>query len=311
LNKSFGSVKAVRDLSFDVRPGVVTGFLGPNGAGKSTTLRLMLGLDHGRGRTLFGGRPFRSIKRPARVVGAVLDAAAFHATRTARNHLRMLAASGRFIGPGRRGHRDGRSVGRRGLRPGTFSLGMGQRLALGAALLGDPEYLVLDEPANGLDPLGVQWLRQLLQHLAGEGRCVLVSSHLLAEMALMADDLVVIGRGELIASGTVADFVGRFTQRLVAVRSPQAPLLAVILRELQWGNVHQEPDGSLLVEDVEPRLVGELAAKHAITLHELSERAPSLEQAFLEATAEVTDYRASYRARSTGRRKAAVSAVSE
>jgi ABC-2 type transport system ATP-binding protein len=180
---------------------------------------------------------------------------------------------------------------------------MGQRLALAAALLGDPEYLILDEPANGLDPQGIQWLRQLLRHLAAEGRCVLVSSHLLAEMSLMADDLVVIGCGRLLASGSVSEFVGRFTRRLVVVRSPQAPLLAVLLREQQWGEVRQEPDGSLLVEDVDLEAVGDLAAKHQITLHELSERMPSLEAAFLEATGEATEYRASGE---TGRRKATV-----
>jgi ABC-2 type transport system ATP-binding protein len=301
LTKSYGSVKAVRNLSFDVRPGVVTGFLGPNGAGKSTTMRLMLGLDRGRGQTLFGDREFRDIRRPLRVVGAVLDVGAFHPTRTARNHLRVLAASAAI--PAVRVDEVIATVGLTDVAdeaPGTFSLGMGQRLGLAAALLGDPEYLVLDEPANGLDPQGIQWLRQLLQHLAAEGRCVLVSSHLLAEMALMADDLVVIGQGALVAQGSVADFVGRFTRQLVVVRSPQAPLLAVLIREQQWGEVRQEPDGSLLVADVELHTVGDLAAKHQITLHELSESSPSLEDAFLEATAESTEFHA----RPTGRRKA-------
>lgn len=303
LGKSYGSVRAVRNLSFDVRSGVVTGFLGPNGAGKSTTLRLMLGLERGGGRTLFGGREYRAIPRPLRVVGAVLDAAAFHPTRTARNHLRMIAASAAI--PGARVDEVLATVGLMDVAddvPGMFSLGMGQRLALAAALLGDPEFLVLDEPANGLDPQGIQWLRQLLQHLAADGRCVFVSSHLLAEMALMADDLVVIGRGELVASGPVSEFVGRFTQRLVVVRSPQAPLLAVLLRQQQWGEVRQEPDGSLLIEDVELHAVGDLAAKHQITLHELSERRPSLEEAFLQATSEAIEFRS----KPSGRRKAAV-----
>jgi ABC-2 type transport system ATP-binding protein len=177
-------------------------------------------------------------------------------------------------------------------RPGEFSLGMGQRLALGAALLGDPAYLILDEPANGLDPQGIQWLRQLLRHLAGEGRAVLVSSHQLAEMALMADELVVIGRGMLIADGPVEEFVSRFTRRYVVVRSPQAPLLAVLLREAELGQVRTEPDGTLLVADADLAAVGEVAGRHQITLYELSERAASLEQAFLEATSEATDYRA-------------------
>jgi ABC-2 type transport system ATP-binding protein len=302
LDKSFGTTRAVRDLSFDVQPGVVTGFLGPNGAGKSTTLRLMLGLDRGGGRTLFGDKEFGELHRPLCQVGAVLDAKGFHPTRTARNHLRMLAASA-----GIGASRVDEVLATVGLsdvadgRPGTFSLGMGQRLALAAALLGDPTYLVLDEPANGLDPQGIQWLRQLLRYLAAEGRCVLVSSHLLAEMAQMADQLVVIGQGELIAEGAVGDFVDRFTQRRVVVRSPQAPLLAVLLREQALGEVQQLPDGSLLIEDVELSAVGDLAGKHGIVLHELSVRTASLEQAFLEATAEATDYRARP---SSGRRKA-------
>jgi ABC-2 type transport system ATP-binding protein len=193
--------------------------------------------------------------------------------------------------------------------PGTFSLGMGQRLGLAGALIGDPEYLILDEPANGLDPQGIQWLRHLLRQLASEGRCVLVSSHLLAEMALMADDLLVVGRGQLVAAGPVDDFVGRFTRRLVVVRSPQAPLLAVLVREQGWGDARTEPNGSLLLEDVELHAVGDLAARHHITVHELSERAPSLEQAFLEATAEAVQYRArvsesSRRSPRSGRRRA-------
>ncbi|HEX2808772.1 MAG TPA: ATP-binding cassette domain-containing protein [Kineosporiaceae bacterium] len=293
LDKRFGRVRAVRDLSFDVRPGVVTGFLGPNGAGKSTTLRLMLDLDRGDGETLFDGRRFAQHERPLRRVGTVLDATAFHPTRSARNHLRMLAASARIADP-----RVDEVIATVGLtevadgRPGEFSLGMGQRLALAAALLGDPAYLILDEPANGLDPQGIQWLRQLLRHLAAQGRAVLVSSHQLAEMAQMADELVVIGRGLLIADGPMQEFVSRFTQRHVLVRSPQAGLLAVLLREAQVGPVTTASDGSLLVADTELSVVGEIAGSHQITLHELSEQAASLEQAFLEATGEATDYRA-------------------
>jgi len=292
LVKSYGRVEAVRDLSFDVRPGVVTGFLGPNGAGKSTALRLMLGLDRGGGTTTFGDRPYHRIARPLRVVGAVLDAAAFHPTRTARNHLRLLAASAAvddarvddvldLVGLADAADR----------RPGGFSLGMGQRLALAAALLGDPEYLILDEPANGLDPEGIQWLRHLLEHLAAQGRCVLVSSHLLAEMALLAHDLVVIGQGRLIDAGTVDDFVGRFTRRVAVVRSPQAGLLAAVLHQAGAGPVGQEPDGSLLVVDGDLPTIGDLAARHGIALHELSVRTPSLEEAFLEATASSGQYR--------------------
>jgi len=297
LAKAYGRVTAVRDLSFDVRPGVVTGFLGPNGAGKSTTLRLMLDLDRGGGTTTFGGRRYRTLARPLTVVGAVLDAAAFHPTRTARNHLRMLAASA-GIGDARVddvlalvGLADAADR-----RPGGFSLGMGQRLALAAALLGDPGYLILDEPANGLDPEGIQWLRHLLEHLAGEGRCVLVSSHLLAEMAQLAHDLVVIGRGELIAAGTVEDFVGRFTRRSAVVRSPHAGMLAAVLHEAGLGPVTQEPDGALLVADGDLATIGDLAARHGVALHELSARTASLEDAFLQATAPAAQYRARVRA---------------
>ena len=297
LAKAYGRVTAVRDLSFDVRPGVVTGFLGPNGAGKSTTLRLMLDLDRGGGTTTFGGRRYRTLARPLTVVGAVLDAAAFHPTRTARNHLRMLAASA-GIGDARVddvlalvGLADAADR-----RPGGFSLGMGQRLALAAALLGDPGYLILDEPANGLDPEGIQWLRHLLEHLAGEGRCVLVSSHLLAEMAQLAHDLVVIGRGELIAAGTVEDFVGRFTRRSAVVRSPHAGVLAAVLHEAGLGPVTQEPDGALLVADGDLATIGDLAARHGVALHELSVRTASLEDAFLQATAPAAQYRARVRA---------------
>ncbi|HEY6797796.1 MAG TPA: ATP-binding cassette domain-containing protein [Kineosporiaceae bacterium] len=293
LEKSYGSVHAVRDLSFEVRPGVVTGFLGPNGAGKSTTLRLMLGLDSGGGTTTFGGRRYLEIRRPLHVVGAVLDASAFHPTRTARNHLRMLAASAAV-----RPERVEEVLGLVGLadaadrRPGGFSLGMGQRLALAAALLGDPQYLILDEPANGLDPEGIHWLRRMIAHLAAEGRCVLVSSHLLAEMAQLADELVVIGRGSLVAAGPVSDFVSRFTQRQAVVRSPQSGWLAGLLRQGGVGPVSLEPDGSLLVAGAELAQIGEIAGRHGVILHELSERVASLEEAFLAATAGAAEYRA-------------------
>ena len=223
LRKQYGPKVAVDDLSFEVRPGVVTGFLGPNGAGKSTTMRLMLDLDRGDGVTRFDGRRYRDIARPMREIGAVLEAKAFHPTRTARNHLRMLAAAN-----GIADERIDEVLALVGLtdvargKPKGFSLGMSQRLGLACALLGDPHTLVLDEPANGLDPHGIQWLRDVLKALAGQGRTVFVSSHLLAEMALMADELVVIGRGRLIDAGPVSSFVGRFTQASVLVRTPQA-----------------------------------------------------------------------------------------
>jgi ABC-2 type transport system ATP-binding protein len=210
LSKGYGGRMAVDRLSFDVRPGAVTGFLGPNGAGKSTTLRLMLDLDRGGGQTTFDGRRFAELVNPAREVGAVLEARDFHPGRTARNHLRMLAAGGGL--PPSRVDAVLESVGLTSAadrRTGGFSLGMGQRLGLATALLGDPGTIILDEPGNGLDPQGLRWLRSLLRGFAAEGRTVLVSSHQLAEMAELADDLIVIGRGRLVAQGTVPEFVRR------------------------------------------------------------------------------------------------------
>ncbi len=210
LSKRYGQVRAVDDLSFTVEPGAVTGFLGPNGAGKSTTMRLMLGLDHGSGRTEFHGRTYGELDQPAQTVGVVLDARAVHPGRTARNHLRMIAAGAGL--PARRVDEVLELVGLRDAakrRAGGFSLGMAQRLALAAALLGNPPTLMLDEPANGLDPEGVRWLRDLLKALAAEGRTILVSSHLLNEMAHLADALIVIGGGRLIASEPLDDFVAR------------------------------------------------------------------------------------------------------
>ena len=216
LRKRYGDKVAVDDLSFDVRPGVVTGFLGPNGAGKSTTMRLMLDLDHGAGETRFDGKRFRDIRDPMREIGAVLEAKAFHPTRTARNHLRMLAAANRI--PTSRVDEVFDIVGLaevKNKKPRGFSLGMAQRLGLAQALLGDPRMLIIDEPANGLDPHGIHWLRDVLKSLAGQGRTVFVSSHLLAEMSLMADELVVIGLGKMIDNGPVDGFVKKFTQTTV------------------------------------------------------------------------------------------------
>jgi ABC-2 type transport system ATP-binding protein len=292
LDKRFGTTHAVRDLSFEVRPGVVTGFLGPNGAGKSTTLRLMLDLDRGLGETRFDGVPYSALDQPLREVGCVLDARSFHPTRTARDHLRMLAAAASIPGP-----RVDEVLDLVGLtdvaghRPRGFSLGMAQRLGLAAALLGDPHTLILDEPANGLDPHGIQWLREFLRAYATAGRTVFVSSHLLAEMALMADDLVVIGRGRLISAGPVDEFVSRFTRTSVVVRSPQAERLSTVLRMSFVGvGVFSEAEGTLLVDGLRTEQIGDLAAKHAITLHELSVRTASLEDAFLEATGGDVEY---------------------
>jgi ABC-2 type transport system ATP-binding protein len=292
LGKAYGGKPAVSDLSFDVHPGSVTGFLGPNGAGKSTTMRLMLGLDHGAGTTTFDGVPFTALERPMLHVGALLEAKPFHPTRKARNHLRMLAAANGI--PTARVDEVLEQLGLTTVarkKPRTFSLGMGQRLGLAAALLGDPHTLILDEPANGLDPQGIQWIRELLRGFAAAGRSVFVSSHLLSEMALMADHLVVIGRGRLIASGPVGDFVKSSRHNSVLVRSPQATDLAAALTE-QGATVEAVEPGLISVTGVEAAAIGDLAFDRSIRLHELAPRAATLEQAFLEATGGAQEYEA-------------------
>ena len=290
LSKRYGAKLAVDDLSFDVRPGSVTGFLGPNGAGKSTTMRLMLGLDKGAGRTTFDGKPFETLAHPLREVGALLEAKPFHPTRKARNHLKMLAVSNDI--PLTRVDEVLELVGLTevaGGKPKTFSLGMGQRLGLAAALLGDPHTLLLDEPANGLDPQGITWLRGTLKHLAGQGRSVFVSSHLLAEMALMADALVVIGRGRLVASGPVDDFVRGSAGGSVVVRTPDHERLADLLRQ-RGGAVQPVNDGTLVVTGLSAQIVGDLAYDAGIRLHQLSPRTATLEEAFLAATEESEEF---------------------
>jgi ABC-2 type transport system ATP-binding protein len=274
----------VDDLSFQVHPGQVTGFLGPNGAGKSTALRLMLGLDHGGGRTTFAGKLYRDLSEPAREVGAMLEAKTFHPTRTARNHLRMLAAPSRI--PDRRVDEVLDIVGLGSVArkaPKSFSLGMSQRLGLAVALLGDPRVLILDEPANGLDPQGINWLRGFLTSYAAKGRAVLVSSHQLAEMAQMADHLVVIGQGRLISDMTTDEFEARWSLKAVTVRSPEAGRLATVLAA-HGAAVTAEPDGALAVTGMEQAQVGDLAGGAGIVLHELGTRVAALEEAFLEAT---------------------------
>ena len=296
LAKRFGSTVAVDDLSFVVRPGGVTGFLGPNGAGKSTTIRLMLGLDRGSGSTTFDGRRFGDLEHPMQQVGALLDAKAFHPTRTARNHLRVLAAASKikkqrvdevleFVGL--------ESVA--GKKPKEFSLGMGQRLGLAGALLGEPHTLILDEPANGLDPAGIQWLRSFLKDYAGHGRSVFVSSHLLAEMALMADQLVVIGRGRLITSGPVDAFVSSASGTAVIVRGPDLGPLREALDRAE-ATVSELPEGGLAVNGLTQEQVGDLAFDRSVRLHELMTRTASLEEAFLEATAGSEEFHVDYHA---------------
>jgi len=295
LGKVYGGKPAVADLSFDVRPGNVTGFLGPNGAGKSTTMRLMLGLDHGAGSTTFDGVPFTSLERPMRHVGALLEAKPFHPTRKARNHLRMVARAN-----GIETARVDQVLEQLGLgavargKPKTFSMGMGQRLGLAAALLGDPHTLILDEPANGLDPQGIQWMRTTLKHLASEGRSVFVSSHALSEMALVADELVVIGRGRLIASGPTDDFVRSAQRNSVVVRTPQASELAELLQALKGDGVQvtAEGPGVLAVLGLEAHEVGDVAFDNSVRVHELSTRVATLEEAFLEATRSAEEFQA-------------------
>ncbi|HEX6232658.1 MAG TPA: ATP-binding cassette domain-containing protein [Jiangellaceae bacterium] len=290
LRKRYGSTVAVDDLSFEVQPGVVTGFLGPNGAGKSTTMRLMLDLDHGEGEARFDGRRFREIKDPLNEIGAVLEAKAFHPTRTARNHLRMLAAANRI--PDARVDEVFEVVGLsdvKNKKPKGFSLGMAQRLGLAQALLGDPKVLILDEPANGLDPHGIHWLRDVLKSLARQGRTVFVSSHLLAEMALMADELVVIGRGKMIYNGTMGNFVQSFTKQNVLVRTPSAESFTETLRR-EGAEVETRPDGSLLISGLDTAAVGALAFREGVMLHELATHSASLEQAFISATGASEEY---------------------
>jgi ABC-2 type transport system ATP-binding protein len=293
LGKQFKDKPAVRDLSFDVVPGSVTGFLGPNGAGKSTTMRLMLGLDNGQGVTTFDGVPYRALKQPLRHVGTVLDAKPFHPTRRAANHLRMLAASNNI--PRSRVTEVINIVGLgevANAKPKTFSLGMGQRLGLATALLGDPGTLILDEPANGLDPQGVHWLRNMLKLLASQGRSVFVSSHLLAEMALMADSLVVIGRGSLIASGRISDFIGTSHRNAVVARVDDPARLADAITRA-GSTVAPEQDGRLAVTGMTSDEIGNLAFDLRIRVFELFNRDATLEEAFLEATGASEEFRAS------------------
>ena len=298
LGKRYGSTVAVDDLSFDVRSGGVTGFLGPNGSGKSTTIRLMLGLDSGAGTTTFDGQRFVELDHPMQQVGALLDAKAFHPTRTARNHLRVLAAASKiskqraddvleFVGL--------ESVATK--KPKNFSLGMGQRLGLAAALLGEPHTLILDEPANGLDPAGIQWLRSFLKDFAAKGHTVFVSSHLLAEMALMADQLVVIGRGRLITSGPVEAFVSAASGTVVVVRGPDLAALREALDRAD-AKVTELPEGALGVVGLTQEEVGDLAYERNVHLHGLMTRTASLEEAFLEATAGSEEFHLDYRASS-------------
>jgi ABC-2 type transport system ATP-binding protein len=293
LTKRFGAVTAVDGLSFTVRPGRVTGFLGPNGAGKTTTMRLILGLDvPTSGTALVGGRRYRQLIRPLRQVGSLLDATAVHGARTAHDHLLSLAVSN-----GIRRSRIPEVLELTGLgsvagkRIREFSLGMKQRLGIAAALLGEPPVLMFDEPVNGLDADGVRWIRRLLRHLAADGRTVLVSSHLMGEMALTADHLIVIGRGRLLADTPTQSLTGSSARTDVLVRSPRAGELAGLLAA-RGAAVRPEEDGGLAVTGVDAAAIADLAAAHGIAVHELTPRQPSLEQAYLDLTAGSAEYRA-------------------
>ena len=288
-----GSNRAVDDLTCSIEPGVVTGFLGPNGAGKTTTMRMILGLDHPTsGTATIDGKTYRQLADPLRTVGALLDAKQAHPNRSARDHLRWIAAANR-ISPARVDE----VLDIVGLtsaedkKAGTLSLGMSQRLGIAAALLGDPRVLLFDEPVNGLDPEGIRWVRTLMRTLAADGRTVLVSSHLLAEMANTADRLVVIGRGKLIASTTVAEFVANSGAGAVRVRSPQLDTLGGLLSGAGI-EATAEPDGSALsVHGAAIEVIGDLAARNGITLHELSTQRASLEEAYLKLTDDAVEYR--------------------
>jgi ABC-2 type transport system ATP-binding protein len=299
LTKRYGKTMAVDDLTFGVRPGHVTGFLGPNGSGKSTTMRMIMGLDApDAGRALVNGRAYAELAWPLREVGALLDARAFHPGRSAECHLLALAqanAIDRSRVPAVLELAGLSSVA--GKRAGTFSLGMGQRLGIAAALLGDPGVLLFDEPVNGLDPDGIRWVRTLVRGLAGEGRTVLLSSHLISEMALTADQLVVIGRGHLVAELSMAELAARAPQ-FVKVRSPEPERLARALRGVGM-TVAPQPDGSLFVTGAAMDTLAEHARAAGISLHELTPGHASLEDVFMALTGDSIEYRAA--ATTTGR----------
>jgi ABC-2 type transport system ATP-binding protein len=293
LTKRYGEKTAVDDLAFTVRPGIITGFLGPNGSGKSTTMRLIVGLDAPNdGSVTVGGRAYRDYPAPLHEVGVLLEARSVHTGRSAYHHLLALAQT---HGIPRSRVRELISlvgldeVARK--RAGQFSLGMGQRLGIAAALLGDPEVLILDEPINGLDPEGIRWIRDLLKGLAAEGRTVFLSSHLMSEMAVTADHLIIIGRGRLIRDVPLAAFVDEWSTNVVRVRSPEAAQLreAILGPEIRVSSA--EP-GVLEVEGLTAAQIGGAAARNGLVLHELTPEKTSLEEAFMELTHEETEYRA-------------------
>jgi ABC-2 type transport system ATP-binding protein len=292
LTKRYGEKVAVNNLTFEVRPGIVTGFLGPNGAGKSTTMRMIIGLDHpSSGDVRIEGRRYAQLRDPLRSIGALLDATANHGGRSAYHHLLCLAQSNGL--PERRVHEVLDLVGLTAVarkKAKGFSMGMGQRLGIAAALLGDPRILMFDEPVNGLDPEGIHWIRTLMQRLASEGRTVFVSSHLMSEMALTAEHLVVIGQGRLLADLPMAEFIRRNSRSFVRVRTPERERFLDVLRSA--GLTAMETGDVLELDGVAAPQVGELAARHGLVLHELSPQQASLEEAFMRLTAESVEYHA-------------------
>ncbi|MFE7979595.1 ABC transporter ATP-binding protein [Streptomyces shenzhenensis] len=293
LTKRYSDKIAVQDLTFTVRPGIVTGFLGPNGAGKSTTMRMILGLDHPTGGDVrIDGKHYDQLKDPLTYIGALLDAKAVHGGRSAYNHLLCLAQSNGIAT--RRVNEVLDTVGLTAVarkKAKGFSLGMGQRLGIAAALLGDPRILMFDEPVNGLDPEGIHWIRNLMKSLAEQGRTVFVSSHLMSEMALTADHLVVIGQGRLLADTSMAGFIRENSRSYVRIRTPQRERLFDLLHEA--GIAVAQADGDALeVEGGKAERIGELAAQHGVVLHELSPQQASLEEAFMQLTAESVEYHA-------------------
>jgi ABC-2 type transport system ATP-binding protein len=293
LTKRYGSTLAVDDLSFDVRPGTVTGFLGPNGAGKTTTMRMMVGLDRpDRGTVTVNGRRFSETPVPMHEIGALLDAKAFHGGRSGYNHLLALALSN-----GLPRTRVDEVLGIVGMetaakrRASGYSMGMGQRLGIAAALLGDPTILLFDEPVNGLDPEGIAWVRGLMRHLASQGRTVFVSSHLMSEMALTADRVVVIGKGKLIRDESMEAFVNSSSGRSVLVRTPDAERFAGVLTAA-GAHVGAASEGGLTVTGFESPRIGELAAGAGVVLHELTPVRASLEEAYMELTKDSVEFHA-------------------
>ncbi|MFF7953857.1 ABC transporter ATP-binding protein [Streptomyces griseorubiginosus] len=293
LTKRYGEKVAVNNLTFTVRPGIVTGFLGPNGAGKSTTMRMMLGLDRPTaGDVRIDGKHYDQLKDPLTYIGALLDAKAMHGGRSAYNHLLCLAQSNGI--PAKRVHEVLDTVGLTAVakkKAKGFSLGMGQRLGIAGALLGDPRILMFDEPVNGLDPEGIHWIRNLMKSLAAQGRTVFVSSHLMSEMALTADHLVVIGQGRLLADTSMADFIAQNSRSYVRIRTPQRERLLDVLHAAGV-TVVETGNGTLEVDGGKSEHIGELAAQHQIVLHELSPQQASLEEAFMQLTAESVEYHA-------------------